>query len=261
MKSGRRVWRELGGGGLHHGRDKAVLVGNGPNLLSGRLSWACLLNDLSSALVSYPLSTPGPTSVTASPSAASSIRTRSNSSKILKDENLPLAGSKDGDVGLLVVDDAASKPLSMVYEELYLAAMRRNGPRGMKETQVKRVIADMVRRQLRPNDFHHRLMTTSGCRHVLTTNYDYNLEEACTGGSASVVHAHVSVRVGECVRSNSSARVRQAKWNRASECRSSTRPPTPCFEGTRCRSSKVSILSEIALWLSLSLSLLEASGD
>ena len=69
----------------------------------------------------------------------------------------------------------------MVYEELYLAAMRRNRSKGMKEAQVKGVIADMVRRQLRPNDFHRRLMTTSGCRHVLTTNYDYNLEEACTG--------------------------------------------------------------------------------
>jgi hypothetical protein len=116
----------------------------------------------------------------------------------LKDENLTVAGSKEGDVGLLVVDDAASKPLSMVYEELYLAAMRRNGPRGMKETQVKRVIADMVRRQLRPNDFHHRLMTTSGCRHVLTTNYDYNLEEACTGSSASVVCVCVYACVRAC---------------------------------------------------------------
>jgi hypothetical protein len=87
----------------------------------------------------------------------------------------------------LTIDDErdilfdADKPFSMIYEELYLAAMRRNRSKGMKEPQVKGVIADMVRRQLRPNDFHRRLMTTSGCRHVLTTNYDYNLEEACTG--------------------------------------------------------------------------------
>jgi hypothetical protein len=195
MKGARAVWRELGEGGS---RGKAVLIGNGPNLLSGRLSWACLLHDLSGALATYPLlpssyTSPLPHKPSSLPSTNTSLyapRHPSGADRLLEETLKANYLSKEpAEVDVEVVMDEqgllldADKPFSMIYEELYLTAMRRNRSKGMKETQVKRVIADMVRRQLQPNGFHQQLMATAGCRHVLTTNYDYNLEWACLGPS------------------------------------------------------------------------------
>lgn len=66
------------------------------------------------------------------------------------------------------------KPFALLYEEILLATVEA-GSR-LDEMPVKRKIAELVD-SLKGNDFHRRIMA-SGTRHVLTTNYDYNLEKA-----------------------------------------------------------------------------------
>lgn len=66
------------------------------------------------------------------------------------------------------------KPFALLYEEILLATVKAESK--LDEMPVKRKIAELVD-SLKGNDFHRRIMAC-GVRHVLTTNYDYNLEKA-----------------------------------------------------------------------------------
>jgi hypothetical protein len=67
----------------------------------------------------------------------------------------------------------AAKPFPLLYEEIYLNAVRN---RGVKELELKAFIAEKVL-ALHPNEIHARIMAM-GLTDILTTNYEYTLEAA-----------------------------------------------------------------------------------
>lgn len=121
-----------------------LFVGNGLNRVSADLSWAAVLRDL-----------------------------------------VPHAALPDTFVASL---DA--KPFTLAFEELcFLAAEHAAGdgtdttPVGDLEADLKRRVAETISR-IPPNELHAQAMATAGAaaaattRHIITTNYDYNLELA-----------------------------------------------------------------------------------
>jgi len=66
------------------------------------------------------------------------------------------------------------KPFALLYEEILLTTA--SAEKHFDEMRVKTQIANLVK-ALKGNDFHHRVMSCDA-RHILTTNYDYNLEKA-----------------------------------------------------------------------------------
>jgi hypothetical protein len=85
------------------------------------------------------------------------------------------------DVILRHIDE---KPFTLVFEEVFLRAAR---SRRLEELQLKKEAARLVD-GMRSGEFHSKLMGL-GTRHVLTTNYDYNLEKG-TG----LHHSDASIR-------------------------------------------------------------------
>lgn len=67
-----------------------------------------------------------------------------------------------------------NKPFGLLYEEIVLSGV--TPEQIFNETATKHRIAGQMR-LLTPNDFHRRIMTC-GVQHVLTTNYDYSLENS-----------------------------------------------------------------------------------
>jgi len=65
------------------------------------------------------------------------------------------------------------KPFTLLYEEIYLRARKSSGK---KEIRLKEKIAELVR-NLKANEFHTKLLNI-GVRHIITSNYDYNLEKS-----------------------------------------------------------------------------------
>lgn len=66
------------------------------------------------------------------------------------------------------------KPFALLYEEIFLKTSPSESAKD--EMALKRRIADLIS-NLRQNEFHRRFMQAD-VRHILTTNYDYNLEMA-----------------------------------------------------------------------------------
>jgi hypothetical protein len=66
------------------------------------------------------------------------------------------------------------KPFGLLYEEILLSRVSPTRP--FDEPAIKRHIAAMVK-ELKCNDYHRRIVA-SGAQHILTTNYDYALENS-----------------------------------------------------------------------------------
>lgn len=60
------------------------------------------------------------------------------------------------------------KPFPLLYEEIYLNS-------GKDESRIKAVIAKMISK-IEPNDTHKKIKEL-GCKEIITTNYDYKLED------------------------------------------------------------------------------------
>ena len=71
----------------------------------------------------------------------------------------------------------AGKPFHLLYEQLVLQSQRRGGH---SESEIKDQIARLGK-QIRPHPVHRQIVRM-GFRHILTTNYDYALDEAFPGG-------------------------------------------------------------------------------
>ena len=72
-----------------------------------------------------------------------------------------------------LVNISDHKPFPLLYEEIYLQALRK---KRMKERAVKEFICSKALR-MQPNVIHKKVMGL-GFGHILTTNYDHNLEHA-----------------------------------------------------------------------------------
>jgi len=155
-----RVWRGAEGSV----RLRSLLVGNGCNLLSGDLSWRRLIENLSSSLAAYPHHH-------RINGHNDNINGKSHDASVT-----PASSTTNGSKEELTIEFDVRKPFSMVYEELYLQAMRKANKK-IPENEVKGMIARMLE-ELPANDFHRKLVS-SGFNHILTTNYDYNLEKCC----------------------------------------------------------------------------------
>lgn len=71
----------------------------------------------------------------------------------------------------------SSKPFTLLYEEILLSqASARTDRKDLGEFALKKRVADAMG-SLKVGDFHRRVMSAD-VRHVITTNYDYNLERA-----------------------------------------------------------------------------------
>jgi hypothetical protein len=68
---------------------------------------------------------------------------------------------------------ADHKPYTLIYEEI---ALYSGDADTRREIGIKRKVADLIR-QLRPNDYHSRILKAP-IDHILTTNYDYTLERS-----------------------------------------------------------------------------------
>ena len=79
------------------------------------------------------------------------------------------------DAGALeVIKYREEKPFTLLYEEIYMRALMHLQ---RKELRLKEKIADLVLRKFTPNEFHTKLLNLD-VAHILTTNYDYNLERS-----------------------------------------------------------------------------------
>lgn len=65
------------------------------------------------------------------------------------------------------------KPFTLVFEEVFLRSAR---AKGIKEFELKKRVASVINEI--PHNEYHRGFMGSGVRHILTTNYDYNLENS-----------------------------------------------------------------------------------
>jgi len=73
----------------------------------------------------------------------------------------------------LIMDHVNEKPFTLVFEEIFFRSAR---ARDIKETELKKRTADLIN-SIQPNHFHS-MIVESGVRHIITTNYDYNLENS-----------------------------------------------------------------------------------
>jgi hypothetical protein len=67
---------------------------------------------------------------------------------------------------------SADKPFPLLYEEIFAAAI---GGGKVKESEIKKFIADKTFNIINPNTVHEGLVQLQ-FKNILTTNYDYNLE-------------------------------------------------------------------------------------
>ncbi len=71
--------------------------------------------------------------------------------------------------------DINHKPFPLLYEEIFLEAVRY---RGARERKIKKFIAEKVS-EIPDNEIHKKLLELD-CNEFLTTNYDYSLEKVLT---------------------------------------------------------------------------------
>lgn len=84
-----------------------------------------------------------------------------------------LAGVEGAETILRFVEH---KPFALLYEEILLRSTRFELLE--RETRIRSRVAELID-AMRPNAVHAQIMNSSG-RHVLTTNYDYNLERSAS---------------------------------------------------------------------------------
>jgi hypothetical protein len=75
-----------------------------------------------------------------------------------------------------IMDHAEYKPFTLIYEEVI--AFRPDSPSKSAELQVKERVAEKI--QAIPRNDYHGQFEGLGCRHILTTNYDYNLGDGAS---------------------------------------------------------------------------------
>ena len=73
-----------------------------------------------------------------------------------------------------VITYREEKPFTLLYEEIYLRTLKYLQS---KEIRLKGKIANLVLSKFTPNAFHTKFLNLS-VEHILTTNYDYNLEKS-----------------------------------------------------------------------------------
>jgi len=86
-----------------------------------------------------------------------------------------------------VITYREEKPFTLLYEEIYLRTIKHLQS---KEIRLKEKIANLVLSKFTPNEFHTKILN-SNVEHILTTNYDYNLERSSYrdhGKSANVLN-------------------------------------------------------------------------
>lgn len=71
--------------------------------------------------------------------------------------------------------NTVNKPFPLLYEEIVANAIRK---KNISETDIKQFIAGQITK-LQPNEIHRRIIA-SGIQHILTTNYDFTLEQLLT---------------------------------------------------------------------------------
>lgn len=76
------------------------------------------------------------------------------------------------------------KPFTLLYEEIYSRALKHLQ---RKEIRIKKKIADLVLEHFTPNEFHTEFLSLD-VEHILTTNYDYNLEKAVSDTKGKVAN-------------------------------------------------------------------------
>jgi hypothetical protein len=76
------------------------------------------------------------------------------------------------------------KPFTLLYEEIYSRALKHLQ---RKEIAIKKKIADLVLDKFTPNEFHTNFLSLD-VEHILTTNYDYNLESAISKTQGTVAN-------------------------------------------------------------------------
>lgn len=77
--------------------------------------------------------------------------------------------------------DTDSKPFPLLYEEIFVEAVRN---RNFKEKRIKEYIAGEITK-LKPNEIHQAI-TKLGIKNILTTNYDFTLEQSHTTGNINL---------------------------------------------------------------------------
>ena len=73
-----------------------------------------------------------------------------------------------------VLELASLKPFALIYEEI---AFRSNATNRAEESALKARIADLISKL--PLNKYHRQLVDAADTHIITTNYDYNLELSC----------------------------------------------------------------------------------
>lgn len=75
-----------------------------------------------------------------------------------------------------IVEESELKPFTLIFEAMVLFALEETAG---KEIEIKKKVAELVR-GLPRNDYHAKIIQSSA-KHILTTNYDYNLENSVRG--------------------------------------------------------------------------------
>ena len=76
------------------------------------------------------------------------------------------------------------KPFTLLYEEIYLRALKYTKK---KELRLKQKIEDLVLSKFAPSDIHAKLLNLN-VEHIITTNYDYNLEQSVAQNHGKAAH-------------------------------------------------------------------------
>ncbi len=80
----------------------------------------------------------------------------------------------------LIMANVNEKPFTLVFEEILFRSARARGIKetelDIKELELKDRTADLIK-GIRSNQFHS-MIVQSGVRHIITTNYDYTLENS-----------------------------------------------------------------------------------
>lgn len=78
------------------------------------------------------------------------------------------------------IDTTRGTPFPLLYEEIYLNALKNNA---VRERELKAIIAEMTD-EIEPNEIHEQLLALD-CKHYLTSNYDYVLQKILLNGEST----------------------------------------------------------------------------
>lgn len=85
------------------------------------------------------------------------------------------------------IEHRKTKPLTLLYEEIFFRSRKYLDK---DEIGLKKKISDLVNK-LKRNEFHKKFLNL-GTTHILTTNYDYNLEKSAYGSVENGKSVNVS---------------------------------------------------------------------